>query len=95
LNLNLIGKILVVVPQVALFFHFMGDFFAIDSCLDSGRAYDYKAGECGNEEHYETILYGVRFWWLLFVSGATTLVGIILLKNLKGGAKKQRELGDR
>jgi hypothetical protein len=80
LNLNLIGKILVVLPVVVLFFHFIGDILAIDSCLDSGRAYDYKAGECGKEEHYETILYEVRFWWLFLICGATTLFGIILQK---------------
>lgn len=78
-NRKIVGSLLVLVALSTVLFHYMGNFPAIDSCLDSGRAFNYSLGECGSAEHYETKSYVARFWWLILVTSASAIVGVYLL----------------
>jgi hypothetical protein len=73
-------------------FHYVGDFLAIDSCLDSGRAFNYSLGECGSAEHYETKSYVERFWWLILVGSASAITGVYLLTKSSKATPKSGAL---
>ena len=88
MNIKLFSKTLIVVPIVVVIVHFMGDFLAIDSCLDSGRAYDYKSEVCGTEQHYDPIPYSIRYWWLLFTGAVTIVIGVYLLTKTSKATPK-------
>jgi hypothetical protein len=90
--MNLFGKILIILPVVALFFHYMGDLVVIDSCLDSGRAFDYKSGVCGNEEHYEPISYLIRYWWWLLLNIVAVFTGISFFTKISKATPKSGSL---
>lgn len=87
-----IGTLLTLVALSTVLFHYMSDFLAIDSCLDSGRAFNYSLGECGNAEHYETKPYVARFWWLILIASASAIAGVYLLTKSSKATPKNGAL---
>lgn len=81
MNTKLIGIIILVSPFIFLPLHYVSEWLAIDSCLDSGKVYNYQAGECSEATHLEPISYGYRYWWLLLLCGFVGLLGIKLLTS--------------
>ncbi len=91
-NLKVIGALLILISISTVFAHYVSDFLAIDSCLDSGRAFNYSLGECGSGVHYETKPYSVRFRWLIVFAVASSIVGAYLLTKSSKATPKSGAL---
>ena len=89
---KVIGALLILISISTVFAHYVSEFFAIDSCLDSGRAFNYSLGECGSGEHYESKPYLVRFWWLILFAAASSIVGAYLLTKSSKATPKSGAL---
>ena len=79
-GMKVLGVILVFGSAGILGFHYLGELYAIDMCLDSGYVYDYATSQCREDAiHLPVISYTERHIWLISVTAISFLIGVILL----------------
>jgi hypothetical protein len=71
-------KTLIWLPAVLAGWHFLGDYFAPEGCMDSGGSFDYLRWQCGYQESLPYIyvpMYGLLSFWM-FIAGLVLAIGI-------------------
>ncbi len=72
-----IGFTIIVISAAVLLLHSAQEYLAIDACLDSGRVFDYRAGECRSDlSRVSYIPYLKRFSWVNTGALLAMLLGI-------------------
>lgn len=72
-----LGITIILIAAAVLLLDSIQDYFAIDSCLNSGKVYDYNSGECRSDAaHGPYIPYFKRFSWLTTGALIAVLAGI-------------------
>ena len=82
--MRLIGSMLVVTSVFLVAMHWVSEWAAVDSCLDSGGVYDYATNRCRSDINTLPYLsYTERFGWKILTAFIFSLVGILLIAIAK------------
>jgi hypothetical protein len=70
---------LIVLPSLLASWHFIGQLFAPDACLDHGGSFNYASWECGYAENFPYIatpFYSLGSFWLFFGCAIASVVAL-------------------
>lgn len=79
------GLLLLLLPLIALGFHYGYEAYLADACLEQGGSFDYENWTCSVTESYEFSPYLDRHWGKAVVALSLSLSGliVIVLNHLK------------
>ena len=78
-------RALIFLPSLVSLWHFIGQFFAPDACLDRGGSFNYSSWECSFTDDYPYIatpFFKLGSFWLFL---ACAIASLVALRFSRGG----------